>query len=190
MKKQRKVNRCSAKAAAVILAAAMVVQTTTPALALAQLGEGADARSAVSTASQSNAAKGDKHSDTAPSRASGSNAEKLEKATFSNAMRKEVKNLHPNGSFEFTGKTTNTNYQKVWVNEIMPIGWSMWPTPTGSEKMSFEIVTDPEEAADGDNYLHIRSENTASRLGISYPIKNIADLADQYQGRRCKRYWL
>ncbi|MDU4973390.1 MAG: polysaccharide lyase family 8 super-sandwich domain-containing protein, partial [Hungatella hathewayi] len=180
MKKQRKVNRCSAKAAAVILAAAMVVQTTTPALALAQLGEGADARSAVSTASQSNAAKGDKHSDTAPSRASGSNAEKLEKATFSNAMRKEVKNLHPNGSFEFTGKTTNTNYQKVWVNEIMPIGWSMWPTPTGSEKMSFEIVTDPEEAADGDNYLHIRSENTASRLGISYPIKNIADLADQY----------
>ena len=180
MKKQRKVNRCSAKAAAVLLAAAMVVQTTTPALALAQLGEGADARSAVSTASQSNAAKGDKHSDTAPSRASGSNAEKLEKATFSNAMRKEVKNLHPNGSFEFTGKTTNTNYQKVWVNEIMPIGWSMWPTPTGSEKMSFEIVTDPEEAADGDIYLHIRSENTASRLGISYPIKNIADLADQY----------
>lgn len=180
MKKQRKVNRCSAKATAVILVAAMVVQTTTPALALAQLGEGADARSAVSTASQSNAAKGDEHSDTAPSRASGSNAEKLEKATFSNAMRKEVKNLHPNGSFEFTGKTTNTNYQKVWVNEIMPIGWSMWPTPTGSEKMSFEIVTDPEEAADGDNYLHIRSENTASRLGISYPIKNIADLADQY----------
>lgn len=62
----------------------------------------------------------------------------------------------------------------------MPTGWGMWPKPTGSEKMAFEIAEDPAEAPEGSNYLRIRSETKSSRLGISYPIKGIADTKSTY----------
>ncbi len=175
MKKHKNARRRGAKAAAVILTAAMTFQAVAPAMASPQFGELSSGRT-VRTASQSNADRGNSHKATSSNAASNA-----EKATLSNALKKELGNIHPNGSFETTAKTTNEAYKKVWVDEIMPTGWTMWPNPKGNEKMTFEIVNDPTEAPEGNNYLRIRSENTSSRLGISYAMKPIADPAINYQ---------
>lgn len=186
MRKNTKVNRHTARAAAVVLAAVMAVQPTAPAMASLQYGKmvsAASTRYSGRAASPSDADTGRGSGKSTPSNATPSNPHKpeaSEKATLSNAPRREATNIHPNGSFEITSKTTNAEYQKVWVNEIMPTGWGMWPKPTGSEKMSFEIAEDPSEAPEGSNYLRIRSETKSSRLGISYPIKGIADTKSTY----------
>ena len=167
MKKHKNASRRGAKALAVILTAAMTFQAVTPAIASPQFGEPPSGRT-VRTASQSNADRGNSH------KATSSNASSnAEKATLSNALKGELKNIHPNGSFETTGKTTNAEYKKVWVDEIMPTGWNMWPKPKGDEGITFEIVNDPSEAPDGDNYLRVRSEKNTTRLGISYAMKPI-----------------
>ena len=105
MRKNTKVNRHTARAAAVVLAAVMAVQPTAPAMASLQYGKmvsAASTRYSGRAASPSDADTGRGSGKSTPSNATPSNPHKpeaSEKATLSNALHREATNIHPNGSF-------------------------------------------------------------------------------------------
>lgn len=164
MRKYRQTRRYRSRAAALFLTAAMVVQAGAPAMAAPWYGEMMSAESVTGSGKKASPSEADRED--GGTKATPSEAGKAEKATLSNA--KKNSSILPNGSFEETS-VTNAGWKWIWKDSIIPAGWGTWAATPGNQKILYEIVTDKDNAKEGNNYLRINSGDKTSRISINYP---------------------